>query len=256
MCLSSKKVLVTRPLVQGKALCAAIEQAGGTAVHFPGIEIHPAENKTDVLSRLAEIGNCYWVIFVSTNAVEYADYWLEGDLMRILKATKVGAVGKATKKELEQKGIKVALSPQERFNSETLLASPDLNNVTGKRVLIIRGAGGRQLLGDTLTNRGAKVLYAEVYQRLRPTTDIQPLIRLWNKDRIDVVTVTSCEILENIVDMLDSIGVNLLKETPLVAVSNRIKGRAQKYGIKEIKVADTVSNIAIINAVEDILKIN
>ena len=254
--MSNKSVLVTRPLAQGKALCGAIEQAGGSVVHFPGIEIHPAENKTVVLSRLAEIGNCDWVIFISTNAVEYTDYWLEGDLRHHLNTTKVAAVGKATKKALEQQGIKVDLSPQEQFNSESLLARPELKDVSGKQILIVRGNGGRQLLGDILRDREAKVFFAEVYQRLRPTTNIQPLIRLWKTEGIDAVTVTSCEILDNIIDMLDSIGVKLLRETPLVVVSDRIKERARKYGIKQIKVANTVSDMAIINAVSELLPMN
>ena len=59
-----------------------------------------------------------------------------------------------------------------------------MQDVAGKRVVIFRGVGGRELLGDTLAARGARVEYAECYRRVRPRVDPAPLLEAWARQRI------------------------------------------------------------------------
>lgn len=74
------------------------------------------------------------------------------------------AVGKATARALEAKGIQAA-HPEEE-SSEGLLATPELTDCAQKTIAILCGASPRPLLGDTLRARGADVSEYYVYRRL------------------------------------------------------------------------------------------
>ena len=83
----------------------------------------------------------------------------------------VATVGGASVRALERFGITGVVAPQGRYDSESLLDLPALAAVNGRRVVIFRGEGGRELLGETLRARGAVVEYAECYRRVRPELD-------------------------------------------------------------------------------------
>ena len=82
--------------------------------------------------------------------------------------TRVAAIGKATAAALAADSLPADIVPEAGFNSEALLAHPDLTLASGARVLIVRGAGGRELLQETFAARGLVVETREVYQRVRP----------------------------------------------------------------------------------------
>ena len=103
-------------------------------------------------------------------------------------------------------------------------------------MLILRGNGGRELLADTLRQRGAEVDYAEVYQRLIPKRNAANLVAGWEK-WVDVVTVTSGEILDNLIEMLGEDGLAKLQRTQLVVVSDRIAEQARQRGLRKLHLA-------------------
>ena len=88
------------------------------------------------------------------------------------------------------------------------LATPELGDVAGKRIAILRGDGGRALLGDTFVERGAKVEYVTCYRRLPP----KPPARPWKAGELAAVTVSSSQGLENLFAVLDP---EMLRSTPL-----------------------------------------
>jgi uroporphyrinogen-III synthase len=149
---------------------------------------------------------------------------------------------------LHESGITVDIQPEGSFDSESLLAMPELNEVATARILIVRGNGGRQLLGDTLQERGGSVDYLEVYSRNISSADPKPLIATWERD-VDIVTVTSCGILDNLFSLLGEAGRAKLCATPLVVVSQRIKARAQEHGCKSIVLAGEASDQGLLAAI-------
>jgi uroporphyrinogen-III synthase len=82
----------------------------------------------------------------------------------------VFAVGPGTARALQAHGLDSIITPDGQ-DSEALLALPQLADVAGKRVVIVRGVGGRALLADTLRARGAQVDFMECYRRMRPRAD-------------------------------------------------------------------------------------
>lgn len=239
-------VLVTRPRGQVEPLCDLIAARGGTPIRFPTISINGPEDPTGVRKCLQQIHDYDLVIFVSPNAVRYG-FELMGE-EGLPQGVQAAAVGKGTARLLAGRGIKVEIHPQQRFDSEALLALPELTEVAGRRILIIRGNGGRPLLGDALRERGAEVEYVEVYTRQPVTTDAGPLIAVWQQD-VQIATATSCGILDNLFHMLGEPGGVMLRQTPLVVVSERIQRHAQKLGCNRIILAHEASDQGLLRAI-------
>jgi uroporphyrinogen-III synthase len=245
--LSGIGVLVTRPAHQGEALCRLIRSYGGRPIHFPALEIHGPEDPAALRTLLAGIEHYDIAFFVSANAVHYGLELLGGTLPASLQ---VAAVGTGTARALAAYAIAVALLPEERFDSAALLALPALQQVAGKRILIFRGNGGHPLLGDTLRERGAEVVYAEVYRRERPAADAAPLRARWPQE-IRIVTATSLELLHNLVVLLGEAGRSLLQETPLVVVSEAMRRRAEELGCRHVLMAPRAEDAALVATICD-----
>ena len=248
--LAGATVLVTRPARQAEGLCRRIEEAGGRPVRFPVVEIAPPtrpEAAAAVADRLAEYDIA---LFVSANAVERGLALVRERLGALPEGLRLAAVGRATARALEAElGRPPDLVPEGRFDSEGLLALPALQGVTDQRVAIFRGEGGRELLAQTLTERGARVDYAEVYRRRRPQADTEGLLQTWEKEGIEAVTATSNEGLENLIALLGERGLEYLRRTPLVVMSRRTAELAAERGLAgPVRVAPEASDAGIVAA--------
>lgn len=211
-------VLVTRAPHQAEALSAAIEQAGGTAVRFPALEIHGRDPEVLRCEREA-LPPPDIVIFASPNAVEHGfDAAADG-------AARIAAIGPATEAALRERGRDVDIHSAGGYDSEHLLAEEDLSDVPGKVVRIVRGDRGRELLAATLRERGATVDYFSVYRRLpaRHTDEaLAGLERLWRAGKVQAVTVMSVETLDNLLTSLPVYCREALPGMPLVTPSRRV----------------------------------
>ncbi|MCG8434310.1 MAG: uroporphyrinogen-III synthase [Gammaproteobacteria bacterium] len=237
-------VLVTRPAGQAENLCSQIAQAGGKAHCFPTIEIHPV---TVLPEPFRKGRNFDWLIVTSANAVAFGLPILEkaGDAAIV-------AVGPATADAAKRAGIRHVRIPDSGASSESVLAMPEFQDVSGKRILILRGRGGRELLSSSLQKRGAAVEYAEVYRREIPATDIAPLLEEWQHGQIDIVTLTSADALRNLHTMLPDTHRRLLHTTPLVVTTPRMITLCQEYGVKTTPiVAENAGDDAIITALRN-----
>lgn len=209
-------VLVTRPENQAAELVTAIEAAGGKAICFPVIEIVPRD-PGDIARDASELPPPDWAIFVSANAVRYG--------IDQAGRARIAAIGPATAAAIESAGRAVAVKPAAGFDSEQLLAEPALKAVEGQNVRIVRGSAGRDLLAETLTDRGANVDYLSVYARRRPQpepAELDRLERAWRSGGIGAVIVMSVESLHNLIDMLPSQCLERLATTLLVTPAARV----------------------------------
>ena len=233
MSLAGRHVVVTRPAGQVAHLATALAGQGAIPVFYPVLEILDIEDPSPVLDVAIRLDSFDLAVFVSPNAIEKA-------LGLILPRRswparlRVAALGKSSERELARNGIKDVISPLLRFDSEALLELPELTDVNDKRVIIFRGDGGRELLGDTLKARGATVEYVTCYRRARPQLDPAPLLKLWEEGRLDAVTLTSSEGLRNFHDMLGRLGQAWLKKTPAFVPHARIAEQAQILGLTKV----------------------
>jgi uroporphyrinogen-III synthase len=242
-------VVVTRPEHQAGVLCQLIESQGGNVIRFPLITVVKSQNQTELRSAIKRIDASDMIIFVSRNAV----FW---GLRAILdhgkwpNQIKVAAVGKGTAEDLERQGISVDILPENEFNSEALLNTAEFQSVQNKRIAIVRGEGGRELLAKTLRERGAQVDYVECYRRVKPNSDASLLSKAWENDKLDVIIVTSNESLENLVSIVSDQYRESLVKTSLIVISERMIERAKLLGFKLTPwVAEQASDQGLLDAV-------
>jgi uroporphyrinogen-III synthase len=229
-----------------------IENSGGKAVRFPVIEILPGRDQKPVKQLISRLDHFDIAIFISTNAVRFALPMLHGQGSRPQRL-QIAAIGSATAVALEQSGWDADLLPESTFNSEALLAMPQFQNVSGRNIIIFRGEGGRELLGDTLVKRGAQVEYANVYRRALPDLDKKKLLQPWMQADNRAVIVTSREGLDNLITLLDAEARKRLRQTPIVVISERMLDKTHEHGIQApVVIAKQASDEAILEALIDL----
>jgi uroporphyrinogen-III synthase len=233
--LDGRHIVVTRPAGQAAHLATALAAQGARPVLFPVLEIRDVEDVGPLLDLAIRLDSFDWAAFVSPNAVDKA--------LAVMLARRpwpahlrAATVGVSSEQALAAHGIADVVAPRQRFDSEALLALPEMQDMAGRRVVIFRGDGGRDLLGDTLKARGATVEYATCYRRARPDLDPAPLLKLWQDGRLDAITVTSSEGLRNLFDMIGKLGQTWLKKTPLFVPHARIAEQARALGCHEVVV--------------------
>ena len=209
-------VLVTRPRHQSDALIDAIKDCGGKPVRFATIEI-VARDAAKVAAEVASLAAPEIAIFVSSNAVQHGLQYADG--------AQIAVVGPATASAVEAAGRSVDIKSSSGFDSEHLLSAAELFNVTGRRIRIIRGQDGRELLADTLRARGAQLDYLQVYERTPPLyslDEVEALIAVWESGHINVVTAMSVASFKNLIELLPESAMPLLSRTPLVTPAERV----------------------------------
>lgn len=239
--LNGLRILVTRPRERADDLLAAIAAAGGRAVHVPLLAVEPLDALRDAEAwraterKMRELARYRRVIAISVNAVHYGLQWLAADDVVVPEQIEWYGIGAATAAEFARHGI-AAHGGGAGATSEALLALPDLQNVRGESILILRGIGGREALADALRARGASVDYAECYRRCAPRLDAeqQALLR---ECAFDAVCVNSAETLRNLHASLPAAAWERYCATPLLVPSERVAQAATALGCKRVVVA-------------------
>jgi uroporphyrinogen-III synthase len=244
--LSGLSILITRPQPQAQLLANTVVALGAKPLVLPCVAIAPPPD----LSQLARASQCIadydMAIFISPSAVESSYPYLLQYSANLPQSLKVGCIGEGTAHALARLQIKVDFYPKPRFNSEELLALPELQNVSGKRIAIFKGVGGKPLLTDTLQARGAKVDEVISYQRLCPTVEVDDIMAYWHQQGINVVIATSQETLTNLLQILPESGQDLLKLTPLMVISPAMEQLAKQLQFKTVIVAENATEQAIV----------
>ena len=239
-------VLVTRPEDQAARMIAAIEAAGGSAIHFPALQIVPRDS-AKVAADAAALSAPDITLFVSANAVRFG--------LACAGEAKIGAVGPATAAALEAAGKQVDIRPASGFDSESLLREASLQAIEGKTVRIVRGNAGRELIASTLRRRGASVDYLPVYRRQAPAVDRKAraaLERRWRGGEIDVVTIMSVATLHNLLSLLSPPCLDALRASVLVTPAARVVKEAHNLlpGIRT-RLADGPQAMHMVRAIAE-----
>lgn len=235
--LAGLTVLITRPSTQQQALQRAIEEKGGAVLSLPLIEITPLAEPTaqqELKDKILELDNYQILIFVSTNAVKFggeviSDYWPQFPL-----GIDVIAVGPTTAEATRELLACEVIQPSAGMTSEDILRLPQLQDVKEKKIGIVRGQGGRELLAATLKERGALVDYFESYSRKAINYDSKDFCEKIKAAEVKVLTVTSGESLDRLISLLAD-SKEMMKQLVLLVPSDRVALQAEDAGFGKVK---------------------
>jgi len=270
--LAGWRVLNTRPAAQAEKWRQSLQDAGANSARLALMEIAPLTDPAQfqaIKDRVMTMGEYQHAIFVSQNAAYHGLDWIDQYWPQLPFELKFYAVGSATAAQLREYGCRVS-DAGGTMNSEALLALPSLQNLSDQKVVIFRGLGGRPLLAEILSERGAQVDYCELYQRVFPREGaIDKLADFrWGQPR-DVVAVHSGESLKNWCQLLDELAAgddghdstsrsanvdrlpyNLqqLKKVPIMVPGQRVARLAKQQQFEQIVVAENASDQAMIDA--------
>jgi uroporphyrinogen-III synthase len=225
--LTGMHIAVTRPPEQATKLTAAIAAEGGQVISFPLLDIKGLDKLDDFHAAVTPLSQFDWAVFISSNAVQHGMPLLQQ--AGIPPQLKFAAIGPTTAASLQGFGVTEILIPSERFDSEALLALPALQQMQGQRVLIVRGVGGREVLADTLKQRGAEVIFGECYRRVNPQSSAQVLAQAYDEGKLQGIVVTSSEALRFLLDLAQ--GDAWLQATPVFVNHARIAEQAKAAGL-------------------------
>ena len=250
--LQGLNLVVTRPAAQAARTTLMLRAAGASVIEFPVLSIA----SIDATLPAAELASASGIIFVSANAVEHGVPLVTG-AGGAPASMEVFAIGRATAAALAQAGFEHVVSPQQSIDSEGLLAMPQLLRVEGRHIILVKGrseSGGRTVLEQTLTARGARVTVLECYQRAPMVPDLAARALLRESLASNSVhacfalSVETLDSLDNVFSMMELTPQSqlvLLVPHPRVAVAARARGFNR---IAEVPLAEP----AMVNALADL----
>lgn len=221
--LKGVRVLVGRARHQAGALSAELRKQGAYVLEIPFIEIRKPRSFRPLDAALKSLDTYDWLILTSVNGVEAMWNRMEEGMRKSVPKRgpsgsrssrkgsrasaprlRIAAIGPATKKAIEQRGIKVDVMPRE-YIAESVVRSLK-GKVKGKRVLLVRARVARDVIPRELRRAGAHVDVVEAYETVVPESSrrrLQAALKNPNK-RPNVVTFTSSSTVKNFVELLGS----------------------------------------------------
>lgn len=236
----NRPVVITRPLAQAHSLARRVEALGREAVIFPLLEIHPLSDRSTLDAVLQDLRRYAMVAFVSPNAIDAVFDTLKDWPPQV----KIAVVGEGSKAALAAHGVTDAnasiVSPADSFrtDSQTLLQSLDFDALHGKRVLIVRGESGRELLTDALRANGVQVEQVAAYRRTAPRLDQAGHARLLALLDVDADwIITSSEALRVLLNLVQDIA----------GPSAVVKMQQKNLVVPHVRIAETAESIGFVH---------
>jgi uroporphyrinogen III methyltransferase/synthase len=180
--LFGRRIVVTRARRQAAQLADRLERSAAEVIEFPTIEIAELPVAASVFDGARGKD---WLVLTSVNGVEsfFGQLRAAGRDLRELAGVRIAAIGPATREAVEARGVLVAAQPAE-YRAEALLDA--LGAVAGKKILLARAEVAREILPETLRERGADVEVVPVYRTSHPERPAEAFT-----EDFDLITFTS-----------------------------------------------------------------
>ena len=201
--LHSVRILVGRARHQASALSQGLRAMGAQVIEIPFIQIRRPRSYAPMDAALRNLHRYHWLILTSVNGVEAL--WSRIEKLGIAKSQlssfKIAAIGPATKKAIEARGLTVDVVPKQ-YVAESVVKSLR-RKVKGKNVLLARASIARDVIPRELRRLGARVDVAEAYATVIPQASRARLRALLRdpKLRPHFVTFTSSSTVRNFLEL-------------------------------------------------------
>ncbi|AZZ96653.1 uroporphyrinogen-III synthase [Pseudoalteromonas sp. R3] len=240
------KLAITRPAGKGTLLADQLEAQGISCDCTPVLELVKLPVSE---TELAPVTDADLLIFISQDAVHY----LAQHQPNFSADCQFFAVGDKTAAAIEACFDRKACVPQQH-DSEGLLALAALQQVEGKRVVVVKGRGGRTLISKMLKQRGALVSHCVVYERIPAATGSDIWLDHWQRLGIDGIVITSNAAIDAIFNTQQSELLNWLSSRRFYLVSQRsAEYLREQYAIedKQIAISAGADNNALLACIMD-----
>lgn len=241
------RILITRPEPENSVTCNTLSSIGLSPVSLPMLEIQALQGEDEeakIRSQIFNIDEFHYVIFVSKNAARYAAEWLDTCWPMLPEKIHWIGIGQGTTNALIREGIPALSNPGN--TSEALLDWLKPVKMSGQKVLIVRGVGGRTELGDKLKEKGVKISYLSLYERKKPEYHAQTFFMLPD---INLIWVTSGENLSNLSEYVSQYKPEW-KALPILTPSLRVNQQAINMGWINASCADGADDNSLLKATE------
>jgi len=231
--LSGVRVLVGRARHQAGALSRQLREQGAAVLEIPFIEIRRPRSYRPLDRALRSLASYDWLILTSVNGVDAL--WERMTKLRLttrdLRHLKIAAIGPATKKAVEKRGLKVHVVPEE-YVAESVVKSLR-TKVHDKNILLARARVARDVIPVALRKVAACVDVVEAYETTVPRAS-RARLRAAMKDprkRPQVVTFTSSSSVRNFHALLDAVSRKFIPEMKMVSIGPVTSDTLRELGI-------------------------
>ncbi|MEZ9525071.1 uroporphyrinogen-III synthase [Enterovibrio norvegicus] len=243
-------VLVVRPAPACHELADSLNQAGIKALPAPLLSFSDGKDLHTLSDTLAALPSNSVVVAVSPRAVDYAHRHLREQHQPWRHDLHYVAVGEKTAVTWKEHSAIEAYLPHTE-DSEGMLALPVFSAPSTLSVLILRGNGGRALLGETLHAQGAHIHYFEAYQRHWESEHLSSLTEQWRREHVDTIVVTSGEQLSLLCQTISECDQQWLKECHILVPSKRIYNQAIGLGFSTISCVNSAANRTLFHVLHE-----
>ena len=235
-------ILITRQLQQSEKFSDILNKENIKNFIFPVIEIKRIKLRT---IDLENIKSSDFIIFTSQNSVKSLIHELE---IKNLIGKKIAAIGESTKKSLNDLDVHVDICPKSNFTSESLLQEIRSNNIVDKKIIIIKGVGGRNCLHEELSKDNYIFNDLDVYERELPSNLNYLSMRIF----LDIthICVTSIAVLDNFIKISDILKFEVSENITFISGNSRIAEVVKRrFSRNKIMVSLNPSNKEMLNTI-------
>lgn len=247
-----RTIAVTRARTQASGLVSQLSALGADVIEVPTIEVVPTEDWDAVDDAIAHLNQTDWVVFTSTNGV---DYFLErifvlGLDVRVLGGVKIATIGQATSDRVREYHLNVDLEPKKNVSEGLLEALREHVCLDGARILIPKAEASRPALPNGLRESMAKVTEVVVYKTMQPKTLPERFKQVVEDNKLDLITFTSSSTVTNLVAMVDNS--HVLKHLQAACIGPITGQTAVAQGINVV-VQPEANDISVDSLVEEMV---
>ncbi len=248
--LFGKRILVTRARHQASTLSKLLSEHGAQPIELPAIDIQAVANTAELDQAILYLSHYQWIVFTSVNGVEafFQRLYNQNSDTRALKGLKIAAIGPATAKALEMKGIIPDYLP-EVYTTERLIDGLRRREIVGQRFLLPRADIANKELAEGITQLGAEVHEIAVYKTLPSADTISRARQMLLSGEIDVVTFTSSSAVSNLVAVFKG-EQTMVNSAKVACIGPKTTDTAAKAGLKVDIVAEEHTIPGLVAAIE------
>jgi uroporphyrinogen III methyltransferase/synthase len=242
--LSGKRVVVTRPREQARDLVELLEDQGADVLVAPTVRMAPPTGYDLLDKACGEIGTFDWVVLPTLAGTEVFIRRLLATVkdVRALHGVGICAIGQTSVERFAAVGIRVDASPSEYTAPSIVEALSASKRLDGRRILVPRAEGVRDVLAAELRRAGATVVEVAAYKivKVLPGDPGEPdLYKRMLEQQVDILVFGSPSTAGEFVELYGGDALVDLLRTTVVACIGPVTAQAlQAHGIMATVVSD------------------